>query len=78
MKIEIASINSQDIEKFAAQQGITEAEFLGSNGEPSGTTGRSYYRVGDQLVATTNGDPIWEANDSAEFHQAAEEDGVKL
>jgi hypothetical protein len=78
MKVEITSINSSDIQNFAAEHGFTEAEYLGSNGEPSGTTGRSYYRIGNQLVATTNADPIWEADNAAEFYAAAEEDGVKL
>lgn len=83
--IEIAEFNSADIRHNAALLGATHMRLLASghsDGNPDNPNSAVFFyaipdKNGDEWrVADTNGDPVWEEEDTAAFRELAEACGV--
>lgn len=91
--IEIAEFNSAGIRSVAKEIGVTHMRFIGGgyskgvneNGEATiSHEGEADWYVGfyelenGDLVANTNGDPVWEEQDAGVFAELAESCDVEL
>ena len=79
MATPIAEINSSYIQAEAAKAGITEATFIAEGGE--GENFITVWSLTDHngftfRVANTNGEPVWEEQDVAEFAELLASVGI--
>ena len=61
----------------ARENGVKYITELANNGK-SGDARVTVYQFGEVRVADTNGDPVWEEADRAEFRELLESEGIDL
>lgn len=82
MKVSIDSVQSIGIRNEYIAAHCNHAEYLGTFRHPAHLDSADWsvalYSVCDELVFSTNGEPIWQANDSDGFSAIVAEYGIDL
>jgi hypothetical protein len=82
MKIAIDRVQSVSIRNEYIAAHCNHADFFGTFRHPEHLDSADWmitlYRVCDELVFATNGDPVWEVTNHAEFAALASEYGINI